>query len=100
MRTWVCRARFAADRVFAIDRMKKSSHVTRIANFVNRELERCETASGWGHPERYGKNLVRQAPMRVNLRARDQDRAGSLVVRENQSRRDLTKVEAQYEVLG
>jgi len=29
----------------------------------------------------------------------DQDRAGSLVVRENQSRRDLTKV-AQYEVLG
>jgi hypothetical protein len=37
--------------------------------------------------------------MRVNLRARDQDRAGSLVVGENQSRRDLTKV-AQYEVLG
>ena len=27
-------------------------------------------------------------------------RAGSLVVREHQSRRDLTKVEAQYEVLG
>jgi hypothetical protein len=37
--------------------------------------------------------------MRVNLRGRDQDRAGSVVVRENQSRRDLTKV-AQYEVLG
>jgi hypothetical protein len=37
--------------------------------------------------------------MRVNLRARDRDRAGPLVVRENQSRRDLTKV-TQYEVLG
>jgi hypothetical protein len=45
--------------------------------------------------------------MRVNLRARDLDCAGPLVVRENQSRRprksfrgrDLTKV-AQYEVLG
>jgi hypothetical protein len=35
----------------------------------------------------------------VNLKVRDQDRAGSLVVRENQSRRDLAKV-AQYEVLG
>jgi len=33
--------------------------------------------------------------MRVNLRARDRDRTGPLVVRENQSRRDLTKV-AQY----
>jgi hypothetical protein len=42
---------------------------------------------------------VRQRPMRVNLRARDLDRAGPLVVRENQSRRDLTKV-AQYELLG
>src|SRR5690348_10029581 len=42
---------------------------------------------------------VRRLPTRVNLRARDQDRAGPLVVRENQSRRDLTKV-AQYEVLG
>jgi len=42
---------------------------------------------------------VRQPPMRVNLRARDLDCAGPLVVRENQSRRDLTKV-AQYEVLG
>jgi len=30
--------------------------------------------------------------MRVNLRARDLDRAGPLVVRENQSHRDLTKV--------
>jgi len=38
--------------------------------------------------------------MRVNLRARDLDCAGPLVVRENPSRRDLTKVEAQYEVLG
>jgi hypothetical protein len=37
--------------------------------------------------------------MRVNLRARDLDCAGPLVVRENQSRRDLTKI-AQYEVLG
>jgi hypothetical protein len=37
--------------------------------------------------------------MRVNMRARDPDRAGPLVVRENRSRRDLTKV-AQYEVLG
>jgi hypothetical protein len=37
--------------------------------------------------------------MRVNLRARDLDRAGPLVVRENQSRRDPTKV-AEYEVLG
>jgi hypothetical protein len=37
--------------------------------------------------------------MRVNLRACDLDCAGPLVVRENQSRRDLTKV-AQYEVLG
>jgi hypothetical protein len=37
--------------------------------------------------------------MCVNLRARELDRAGPLVVRENQSRRDLTKV-AQYEVLG
>ena len=37
--------------------------------------------------------------MRVNLRARDLDGAGPLVARENQSRRDLTKV-AQYEVLG
>jgi hypothetical protein len=36
--------------------------------------------------------------MRVNLRARDLDGASPLVVRENQSRRDLTKV-AQYEVL-
>ena len=38
--------------------------------------------------------------MRVNLRGRDRDHAGSLVVKENQSRRDLTKVDAQYEVLG
>ena len=37
--------------------------------------------------------------MRVNLRARDRDRAGPLVVRENQSRGDRAKV-AQYEVLG
>ena len=42
---------------------------------------------------------IRQPPMRVNLRASDLDCAGPLVVRENQSRRDLTKV-AQYEVLG
>jgi hypothetical protein len=35
----------------------------------------------------------------VNITARDRDRGGSFVVRENQSRRDLTKV-AQYEVLG
>jgi hypothetical protein len=37
--------------------------------------------------------------MRVNIRARDLDRAGPLMVRENRSRRDLTKV-AQYEVPG
>jgi hypothetical protein len=37
--------------------------------------------------------------MRVQLKARGRDRAGPLVLRENQSRRDLTKV-AQYEVLG
>jgi hypothetical protein len=37
--------------------------------------------------------------MRVNLRPRDQDRGGSLVIREDQSRRDPTNV-AQYEVLG
>jgi hypothetical protein len=37
--------------------------------------------------------------MRVSLRARDLDHAGPLLVRENQSRRDLAK-EAQYEVLG
>jgi len=37
--------------------------------------------------------------MRVNLRARDLDCASPLVVRENPSRSDLTKV-AQYEVLG
>ena len=42
---------------------------------------------------------VRRLPMRVNLRAGDLDCAGPLVLRENQSRRDLTKV-AQYEVLG
>ena len=42
---------------------------------------------------------IRQLPMRVNLKARDLDCADPLVVRENQSRRDLTKV-AQYEVLG
>jgi hypothetical protein len=42
---------------------------------------------------------IRQPPIRVNLRTRNQDRAGSLVVRKNQSCRDLTKV-AQYEVLG
>jgi len=42
---------------------------------------------------------VRPLPMRVNLRARGLDRAGWLVIRETQSRRDLTKV-AQYEVLG
>jgi len=42
---------------------------------------------------------VRQLRICVNIRARDQDRAGSLVVRENQSLRDLTKI-AQYEVLG
>jgi hypothetical protein len=40
---------------------------------------------------------VWRLPMCVNLRVRDQDRAGS--VRGDQSRRDLTKV-AQYEVLG
>jgi hypothetical protein len=33
--------------------------------------------------------------MRVDLKAHDQDRAGSLVIRENQSRRDLPKV-TQY----
>jgi len=38
---------------------------------------------------------VRQLPMRVNIRTRDRDRAGPSVVRENQSRMDLTKV-AQY----
>ena len=37
--------------------------------------------------------------MRVNVRARDRDRAGPVAVRENQPRRDLMKV-AQYEVLG
>src|SRR5260221_526840 len=37
--------------------------------------------------------------MRVSIRPRDRDRAGLSVVRENQSRRDLTKV-AQYDVLG
>jgi hypothetical protein len=37
--------------------------------------------------------------MGVNLRARDLDHAGPFVIRENESRRDLTKV-AQYEVLG
>jgi hypothetical protein len=42
---------------------------------------------------------VRQPPMRVNLRASYLDCVGPLVVRENQSRRDLTKI-AQYEVLG
>jgi hypothetical protein len=38
---------------------------------------------------------IRQPPIRVNIRACDLDCAGPLVVRENQSRRDLTKV-AQY----
>jgi hypothetical protein len=37
--------------------------------------------------------------MRVNLGGRDQDRTGRSRVRENQSRRDLTKV-AQFGVLG
>jgi hypothetical protein len=36
MRAWVCRARFAADRVFAIDGMKKSRHGTRLVRDVNR----------------------------------------------------------------
>src|SRR5690348_12509379 len=39
MRAWVCRARFAADRVFAIDRMKKSRHGTRLVRNVNRNCE-------------------------------------------------------------
>jgi hypothetical protein len=43
---------------------------------------------------------VRPPPICVNLKGvAITDRAGPLVVRENQSRRDLTKV-AQYEVLG
>jgi hypothetical protein len=46
-----------------------------------------------------GSRLRPAAAMRVNLRAGDLDCAGPLVVRENQSRRDLTKV-ARYEVLG
>jgi len=57
----------------------------------NRPLRDSRTDRGFG--------WIRQLPIRVNLRVCDLDCAGLLVVRENQSRRDLTKV-AQYEVLG
>src|ERR1700737_1953764 len=54
MRAWVCRARFAADRVFAIDRMKKSRHGTRLVRNVNRNSE-CGQ----------GESLVRSKPDRL-----------------------------------
>lgn len=57
MRTWVCRARFAADRVFAIDRMKRAARLLglRISSTGNSEGESLE-----------GENLVRQTSTRVN----------------------------------
>ncbi len=57
MRTWVCRARFAADRVFAIDRMKRAATLLglRISSTGNSEGESLE-----------GENLARQTSTRVN----------------------------------
>jgi hypothetical protein len=46
MRTWVCRARFAADRVFAIDRMKRAATLLglRISSTGNSEGESFDRA--------------------------------------------------------
>jgi hypothetical protein len=58
MRAWVCRARFAADRVFAIDGMKKSSHGTRLVRNVNRNSECGELVDAMG----IGRLLDEQQP--------------------------------------
>ena len=67
MRTWVCRARFAADRVFAIDRMKRAATLLglRISSTGNSEGESLE-----------GENLARQTSTRVNKTGPRQDRPG------------------------
>jgi hypothetical protein len=43
---------------------------------------------GVRRPGGYGPAAVRQPPIGLNLRGRDRDRAGYLVVRENQSHRE------------
>jgi hypothetical protein len=72
MRTWVCRARFAADRVFAIDRMKRAATLLglRISSTGNSEGESVERA---GTPWTVGPE-----PRPADVHARQQDRTAQV----------------------